>query len=163
MVASVPLAVALSVLFAVSGGLALRFPPAGPERPMAAAAGPAMSASMLAMTWTRLGALVLSWQAVVFTLAAAGLALDAVRHRSEVDSAARAVLAAGSVGMLVGLPVSAVTTVGLGSALLTASAFWTVRAVRGQQHRPGARAGAGCHALMGLGMTTMLLAMAAGW
>lgn len=60
MVSTLPLAVVLSAVFAGSGVLALVGTP-DRSRPLARLAQPAMSASMLALSWTRLGALALSW------------------------------------------------------------------------------------------------------
>jgi hypothetical protein len=165
MIGALPLAVALSAVFALSGALALVCVPGG-VRPLAELAQPAMSAAMLAMTWTRPGTLALVWPAVLGTAFAGGFVLDAVRRqragaRGGPDSSARAVTAAASVWMLVAGP-AGWSTAGLGAVLVATSAFWAARALR-PRTRPRPRTDAGCHALMGLGMTTMLLAMTAGW
>jgi hypothetical protein len=154
MIASLPLAVALSVLFAGAGALTLVCPPG----PAARFAQPAMSAAMLAMTWARPGPLVQSGPAVLV----AGCCALEVARRSGPDGVARVLTAVASVWMLA-IPASGpgwIATAGPAAGLLATSAFWTTRALR---HRPGRRADAGCHALMGAGMTTMLLAMTAGW
>lgn len=135
MIASLPLALALSVVFAGSGVLALACAP-DRSRPLARLAQPAMAASMLAMTWTRAGALALSWQAV---LIAGLLVLD--------RRPATALPAAASIWMLAAMPGPVAGAV-LGPALLAAA---------GARART-APADAGCHALMGLGMAVMLLA-----
>lgn len=180
MIATLPLAVVLSAVFTGSGALALLWAP-DPVRPMTRYAQPAMSAAMLALIWTRLGALALSWPAILCAAVAGGFILDAVR-RVGPDSVARALTAAASVWMLTAMPVSAagigrLTTAGVCAALLATSAFSTVRALPvgvlpvrvlplralPVQASPGARTDAGCQALMGLGMLTMSLAMLAGW
>jgi hypothetical protein len=145
MIASLPLAVLLSVVFTGSGALALACAPA-PARPLVALAQPAMSASMLAMTWTRPGALALSWPAILLTATATATAgVVAVQGR-----VARALPAAASVWMLVAMP-GPVATVVLCSVLLGTALFWTRRA----RVEP---VDAGCHTLMCLGMAAMLLA-----
>jgi hypothetical protein len=145
-VTALPLAVVLSVVFAGSGVLALVGGP-DPVRPLGRLAQPAMSAAMLAMTWTRLGGLALSWPAILFGACAGAYALRA--------DGLRAVSAAAAVGMLVTMPAPGpVATAGLGAAMVAGSACWVTRVARG---RP--RADAGGHALMGLGMAAMLLAM----
>ena len=138
MIASLPVAVLLSVVFTGPGALALACAPA-PARPLAALAQPAMSASMLAMTWTRLGALALSWPAI---LIAGLLVLD---HRP-----ARALPAAASVWMLVAMPGPVAAAV-LSAVLLGTAVFWA-RRTRTEPVE------AGCHGLMCLGMAAMLVA-----
>jgi hypothetical protein len=134
-ITTLPLALVLSAVFAGSGALALVCAP-DRARPLARLTQPAMAASMLAMTWTRAGALALSWQAI---LIAGLLTLD---HRP-----ATTVPAAASIWMLVARPGPVAGAV-LGATLLAAA---------GVQART-APAEAGCHALMGLGMAAMLLA-----
>ncbi|HEY6748243.1 MAG TPA: DUF5134 domain-containing protein [Mycobacteriales bacterium] len=146
MITTLPLALVLSAVFAGSGVLALVSTP-DRARPLMRFAQPAMCASMLAMTWTPVGALALSGQAILFTAAAGGFALRA--------DGLRALTAAAAVGMLVAMPAPGpVATAGLGLAMVAGSACWVTRAVR---RRP--RTDAGGHALMGLGMAAMLLAV----
>jgi hypothetical protein len=144
-IATLPLAVVLTAVFAGSGALALVCAPA-PARPLARLAPPAMAAAMVAMTWTRLGGPALSGPAILFTAVAGGHALRA--------DGLRAGTAAAAVGMLVTMPAPGrVTTALLSAALLLCSALWGLRALRAP------RTDAGCHALMGVGMAAMLLAM----
>jgi Domain of unknown function (DUF5134) len=155
-IATLPLAVVLSAVFAASGVLTLVCAP-DPVRPAARLARPAMSASMLVMTWTSVGALALSWPAILVT----GCSALGAARRTGSDACAHAATAAASVWMLVAMPASAprLTTLGVCAVLVAASAFWTVRALPGRI----LRADAGGQALMGLGMIAMLLAMLAGW
>lgn len=74
MVASVPVAVVLTAVLALSGALTLVCAPDG-NRPMARVARPAMSASMVVTSWTRAGPLALSWQAILLTALAGSVAL----------------------------------------------------------------------------------------
>jgi len=128
-VSTLPLAVVLSAVFAGSGVLALVGTP-DRSRPLARLAQPAMSASMLALTWTRLGALALSWQAILFTAVAGSFALG---HRP--DGLARALPAAASVWMLVAPP-GWFPTGALGAALLVTVVFWARRPLRGRPAGP---------------------------
>jgi hypothetical protein len=114
---------------------------AGPGPAADRLAAPATAAAMVAMTWTRLGAPVLSWPAILLT-AVAGLRADRLRVAT----------AAASVWMLAAMPADRLGGAVLGAVLLATSALWVSRALRAP------RTDAGCHALMGLGMAAMLLA-----
>jgi hypothetical protein len=152
-IATLPLAVVLSAVFAVSGVLTLVCAP-DRARPAARLAQPVMAGSMLVLTWTPVGALARSGPAILVT---GCVALGAAR-RTGADAVAHAVTGGVSVWMLVAMPASGLGAAGGCAALFAASAVWIVRGLRGRT----SRADAGCHVLMALGMSTMLVAMLAG-
>ncbi len=213
MIASLPLALALSAVLVLTGCYALVRTTATMNgnlrsRRVAELGHLAMSVAMLGMTWTWAGPTGVIVQITLSAVLAGYFLLGAVqRHRTRPRSGthdfAHALTAAAMVWMLAAMPLLMPTTaaasesghdehgstvamdmgttaaapawaitvtVGTCAALLATSAFWTVRALhRRSASATGARSlldpriNAHCHALMGLSMTAMLLAMINGW
>jgi hypothetical protein len=114
-IASLPLALALSAVFVLSGAYALvRWSATTTaslpfSRRMATLAPPTMSVAMLVMTWTWAGTTGVGVQIALFTVFAGYFAVDAVqRYRTGsygcADGCAHAVMAAASAWMLVAVP-----------------------------------------------------------
>lgn len=117
MIASLPLAVALSVVFVLTGAYALvpwwRMMTAPSPRParIAGLTHPAMSVAMLVTIWTKAGTTGVTAQIGLFTVVAGYFALDAVRRYrngpyGRADRTAHAVMAAAVVWMLAATPLT---------------------------------------------------------
>lgn len=115
MIASLPLALALSAVFVLTGAYALvrwsatMTGPLPPSRRMAELAHLVMSVAMLMMSWTWAGTTGVTVQIVLFTVFAGYFVLDAVRrYRTGSDGcaggSAHALMAAAMVWMLAAMP-----------------------------------------------------------